>query len=111
MDETTPDDDTTYVESATVGQRDLYTFTDLPASVVSVLGVMATPTIRKNDAGTRQFANVIYRAATASVGATLTCTSTYAAGLQTMFRFDPVTGVAPTPAQVNAYEAGYDVVT
>ncbi len=110
VDETYPDDDTTYVESATVGQRDLYAMTDLPASVVSVLGVAATPTIRKSDAGTRQFANVIYRAATPTVGATLTCTSAYSAGLQTMFRFDPVTGVAPTPAQVNAYEAGYDVI-
>jgi len=111
VDETYPDDDTTYVESATVGQRDLYAMTDLPASVVSVLGVQATPTIRKNDAGTRQFANVILRVATPLVGATLTCTSAYAAGLQTMFRFDPITGIAPTPAQVNAYEAGYDVVT
>ncbi len=111
VDETYPDDDTTHVESATVGQRDLYAMTDLPASVVSVLGVMATPTIRKSDAGTRQFANVIYRAGTPTVGATLTCTSAYAAGLQTMFRFDPITGVVPTPAQVNAMEAGYDVVT
>ncbi len=111
VDETTPDDDITYVQSGTVGERDLYAMTDLPAAVVSVLGVAATPTIRKSDAGTRQFANVVHRAGSSTVGSTLTCTSAYAAGLQTMFRFDPVTGVAPTPAQVNAYEAGYDVVT
>lgn len=111
VDETTPDDDTTYVESATVGQRDLYAMTNLPVSVVSVLGVCATPTIRKSDAGTRQFANVVQRVATPTVGATLTCTSAYAVGLQTMFRFDPITGVAWTPAQVDAVEAGYDVVT
>ncbi len=111
VDETYPDDDTTYVESATVGQIDRYNFTDLPATVVAVLGVMRTPTVRKSDAGTRQFQSNVHRAGTSATGPTLTATSAYAAGLQTMFRFDPITGIAWTPAQVNAIEAGNEVIT
>ncbi len=111
VDETYPDDDTTYVESATVGQIDRYAFTDLPATVTAVLGVMRTPTVRKSDAGTRQFQSNVHRAGTSATGPTLTATSAYAAGLQTMFRFDPITGIAWTPAQVNAAEAGNEVIT
>jgi hypothetical protein len=54
VDEATPDDDTTYVQSADVGDKDTYAYTNLVTSSGSVYGIQMLPYARKTDAGSRQ---------------------------------------------------------
>src|SRR5574337_15066 len=52
VDEATPNADTDYVESSTVGDKDTYTFTDLTSTAGTVRGIQLLPYARKTDAGT-----------------------------------------------------------
>jgi len=50
-----PDDDTTYVSSSTVGQKDMYTLASVPANIASLTGgVQIVTDVRQDAAGTRQ---------------------------------------------------------
>lgn len=51
VDETAPDDDTTYVESSDVGDKDTYAYGNLVTVAGEVKGVQAVPYAKKNDAG------------------------------------------------------------
>lgn len=53
-----PDDDTTYVESSTVGDKDTYAMTNLTPTTGTVYGVQPIPWARKTDAGTRSIVSV-----------------------------------------------------
>lgn len=61
---TTPDDDTTYVESPDVGDKDTYTFGNLVTSAGTVLAVQPVLLARKTDAGSRRMASVARHSAT-----------------------------------------------
>lgn len=58
VDEVDSDDDTTYVESSTVGEKDTYSFGDLTATAGTVYGLSVFPWARKTDAGTRTICSV-----------------------------------------------------
>lgn len=58
VDEVPPDEDTTYVESSTVNDKDTYEYDDLTQTTGSVFGVQISPRARKTDAGTREIATV-----------------------------------------------------
>lgn len=58
VDETTPDGDSTYVESSVVGDKDTYVFTNLSPTSGTVYGVQPVPYARKTDAGARSFCTV-----------------------------------------------------
>lgn len=53
VDETNPNEDTDYVESADVGDKDTYTYTNLTPTSGTVFGVQVVPRARKTNAGTR----------------------------------------------------------
>jgi len=53
VDEDGEDGDTSYVESATATERDLYNYEPLAGLVGSVFGVIAKPVLKKSDAGSR----------------------------------------------------------
>jgi hypothetical protein len=53
VDEATPNDDTDYVESSTVGDKDTYAYGNLTATSGTVYGVIPMPYARKTDAGVR----------------------------------------------------------
>lgn len=53
-----PDDDTTYVQSADVGDKDTYAFGNLASSTGTVYGVQILPYARKTDAGSRSICTV-----------------------------------------------------
>lgn len=58
VDETTPNDDTDYVESADVGDKDTYAFGNVAAATGTVFAVQPLPWARKTDAGIRKIATV-----------------------------------------------------
>jgi hypothetical protein len=58
VDEAAPNDDTDYVGSATVGQKDTYVTGDLTSASGTVYGIQLTPYAKKTDAGTRSLATI-----------------------------------------------------
>lgn len=107
VNETTPDDDTTYVSDSTVGDIDTYTFTDVDASA-TVFGIQRNLYARKDDANTRQIAAVVRQGGTDSVGATQTLSASYAVYSEIKDK-DP-TGATWTAANVNGNEWGVKVI-
>jgi hypothetical protein len=103
VDENPPDGDTSYVSDATVGHLDSYVFGDIDAGA-TVYGVQVNLYSRKDDAATRQIANLIRQASTDYAGSTVTLSSTYAFYSQ-IFNQDP-TPADWTAANVNADEFG-----
>lgn len=77
VDETSPNGDTDYVESSTVGQKDTYAFGNLTSTTGSVYGVQILPYAQKTDAGTRSIASVARLSATEVDSADKTLSTTY----------------------------------
>lgn len=58
VDETTPNEDTDYVEDSNVNDIDTYAYTDVTPTTGSVYGVQILPRARKTDAGSRSIRTV-----------------------------------------------------
>lgn len=110
VNDTTPDDDSTYVSAATAPLTDRYTLADLPPEASIVRCVRSIYRARKEDAATVEMRSVLLSGATEATGAAraLDTAYTYYADY---FPTDPNTGAAWTPANVNALTAGVRRVT
>ncbi|MFH1737738.1 MAG: hypothetical protein ABIH23_01935 [bacterium] len=110
VDETPPDDDTTYNSSSTSGQKDSFQFS--AASLTgSVPGVMCLYRARKDDAGSRTLRRLIRVGSSDYYGATLPgITDTYSY-LEEILEQDPSTSATWTTSGVDAAEYGYDLVS
>jgi hypothetical protein len=108
-----PNSDTDYVASATIGQRDTYVCTDVPASVIGISAVQFNLTARKDDAPNRQLA-ALYRRTTGTPtdfqGGTTPNLSTTYQDVQIIAENSLATGVPWTPAEINTGEFGVVVV-
>lgn len=109
VDEATADDDTTYNSGDTAGQRDLFALDDHPVSAGSVYGLQVTGTLRKDDAGTRTAHLLVKSGATVAASGDIAVGTTYAMPRQ-IHQQNPDTTADWTLAEVNALEAGYEVV-
>lgn len=109
VDEATPNSDSDYVSSSTVGAYDLYNLTNLPYTPATVHGVTAIMTARKDDAELRQIRSKVKSGATTADGATLTLTTAYSIQTQLLTQ-DPDASAAWTPTSVNALQAGFELV-
>ena len=102
----TPDDDTTYIHTATIGQVDTeeYENTGLPSGLI--FGLQIGIYARKTDSGFREVAPVIRHAGTDYLGANQAPSMASYNYLIQVFETDPGTGLAWTIADVNADEYG-----
>lgn len=105
--ETSPDDDTTYVSSATASQRDLYALQDLLGNE-TVRGVQVSLMARKDDAGTRQIRSVLKLGAAVVTGPTYSIDNSYIY-YRSLHDLAP-DGTTWDPTKVNALEVGVDLV-
>jgi hypothetical protein len=108
-DNATPDDDTSYIHTATAGAVDTQTYqpTSLPAG--SIFGLQVNLYARKTDGGARLVAPVIRHAGVDYVGVDQAPSfPSYIYLIQT-YMTNPGTGVAWSIAGVNAIEAGVKV--
>lgn len=108
VDDTSPDEDTTYNVSDTVGHKDSFGFSDLSALGSSVIGVQANILARKDDAGTRLLRGVLRTGSTDYEGGDFSLADSYMNLIQTWPQ-NPNTAAAWTEAEVNAAEFGYKV--
>ena len=106
-----PDDDgdASYVESGTVGHKDLYGYQDLTGTPAAIMAVQLATVARKDDAGSRSLRAVLKSGATTANGATRVLGTSYAL-YDDRFEVDPATGAAWTKAGVDALQAGVEVV-
>lgn len=109
VDETTPNDDTDYVSDATVGHIDTYAYSDIVATAASIKGIQWIFYARKDDAGTRQIAPVIWQSGAAQVGATQTLGTNYNY-FPVVFETNPHTAAAFTLSEINGDEFGVKVI-
>lgn len=109
VDETDPDDDTTYIEDATVGHVARFTFPALPVSTAEVLTADVLWFGKKTDAGTRTLKGSAKSVASVASGADVAMSTVYGYS-RGHFETDPATSSAWTPAGVNAAEHGVEVV-
>jgi hypothetical protein len=110
VDETNPDDDTTYVQSDTVGQKDLYGFPSLGSTATSIVALGVDINCRKTDATSRTICAVVKSGATEQDGANVAVTDTYFYQIQNILPTNPNTGTAWTQATVEAAEIGQKVI-
>lgn len=111
VDEAIADDDTTYVESGTVGNKDLYAYTSMPTGVDTIHGVAVHTRSKNDDIGLINAAIVARSNAVEADGTTFSVSS---AGIYnnntTFFPTDPSGGALWTETRVNAAEFGIKVV-
>jgi len=107
VDETTPDDDTTYNESGTIGNKDTYAFGNMSVTSGEVFGVQLVTYARKTAAGARSIKSVVRLSGNESDGPERALSDTYLC-LPDMREADPG-GSQWTIANVNAAEFGAKV--
>jgi hypothetical protein len=100
---------TDFVTSATVGARDTYAMSDLPAGVTTIFGVQQNAIAKKSDAGTRSIKNVLRSGGTDYPDAAAQPLAVGDSSYRTLRQTDPATSAAWTIAGVNAIEAGVEV--
>lgn len=98
-----------FVTSATVGARDTYAMSDLPAGVTTVYGVQQNTIAKKSDAGTRSIKNVLRSGGTDYPDAAATALPASDGWTRTLRVTDPATSAAWSIAGVNGIEAGIEV--
>lgn len=104
-----PDNDTTFVSSATAGHKDTYALGDIVTTAGTIFGVQTNLLARKDDAGARTLRSVVRSAGNESVGATVGLSDSYVYQSD-VFETQP-DGAAWTVAAVNAAEAGPELVS
>lgn len=107
----TQDEDSTYVSTGTVNNKDLYALSDLPGGFTgSVVSVGVAVRGRKDDAGVRALCPTVHSNSTDSDGTARTLFSTY---LTFWDKWDsnPDGSVAWTATTVNALQAGVKLTT
>jgi hypothetical protein len=110
VDEIEIDDDTTYVSSATITDKDTHTMSALTDIDGSIFGMTISSICRVEDVTTHGLTNVVRRSTSESSGANPTVSSTSYVVVSDIFEQDPAAGPgAWTVTNVNAMEAGYEV--
>lgn len=106
-DTTDADDDSTYVETSTVNNKDTYTYGDLASTSGTVYAVAVNPWWRKTDAGTRQACTVARTSGTEVDSGNVTLATGYT--LYQNIRTTKPGGGSWTISDVNASEFGIKV--
>lgn len=100
---------TDYVGSATVGQKDTYSMTDLPAGVSTVYAMQIAGMMAKSDASLGQARYVVRSGGTDYGGVTRALTTTYT-GYYEIYEQNPATAAQWTPTDINNMESGMEVM-
>lgn len=108
VDESSQNGDTDYVQSATVNQKDTYTFADMSHTPASIFGTQVNMTAKKDDSGTRSICSVCRSGGTDYDGDTQALSTSYV-DYRNINETDPATSSAWTRTNLNAAEFGVKV--
>jgi len=104
------DDDSTYVESKTLAQRDLYEYEDLPMSAATIYAVIAKPVLRKSEPGSRTCKLLCFSDPIEDETGTIYPSTSYVRQAK-LFETDPATSALWTDAGVNDAQFGVEIVS
>ena len=110
VNELTESGDTGYVESNTVGDRDLYEYENLPLATDTIFAVIAKPVVRKSDAGSRTYKLLCSSGIFEAEIGTLYPAGTYVRQAK-IFETDPATGNLWEEAGINSAKFGVEIVS
>lgn len=111
VDETpTPNDDTDYISSNTVGAKYSGTLTAVPVGISQITAFKIHGRTRRDDAGPHTHRHFIYNGTSQNNRPTVTTPASYASESYD-FDLNPFTSAVPTPSQLNAFELGIEVVS
>jgi hypothetical protein len=110
VDEVKQNSDTDYVESSTVGHKDVYGYADLSASVAQVHGVQTLVWMKKTDAASRTVRSLVVSGGVTANGAAAGLNTSYTP-IPTIVSTDPATGAQWTASAVNSATAGFEIVS
>lgn len=108
VDEASQNGDTDYVQSATSGQKDTYTFADMAHTPTSIFGTQLNMIAKKDDSGTRSICAVARSGGTDYDGDTQALSTSYA-DFRQIREVDPATSAAWTRTNLNSAEFGVKV--
>jgi hypothetical protein len=109
VDEESPDEDTTYVSSATVGHKDTYVYSDLEKTTGTIAAALVWMRSKNVGGATNLRALARVNAAEGQSDADLTPTASYQYTPGTI-ELNPDTGVPFTPSEINDTEFGQVIV-
>lgn len=101
---------TDYVDSATAGQQDLYTFGDISHNPPNIFAVLRTAVAQKDDAGARSLKLLTKRGGTVYAGSAIGLTQGSFVRLVDVQEADPSTSAAWTQTNLNAAQFGEECV-
>jgi hypothetical protein len=110
VNEQTPDDDTTYLSSGTVGQVNLSALSDMATAETGIEAVIVQHRSRKDDVGARSVRGLLRTGGTNYNGATVALASGYV-NVADKWELNPTTSSPFTRTEVDALEAGVEVVS
>jgi len=108
VNDTNPDDDTTYVNDSVVGHKDTYALQDMTATAGTIVGTQVSLRARRDDLAVRKIARVIRSGGTDYVGADIAMTNAYAVTCEVVEK-DPATANPWSLAGINALELGLQI--
>ena len=111
VDETPPDEDTTYNSSLTPTNLDLFAMANLVSTSGSIKGIQTLRYTRKDDAGARIIRRAIRTGATNYFGSNESISLQTYAYFHEIVENNPNTTNPWTISEVNAIEAGYELVS
>lgn len=109
-DPTESDEDSTYVETSSNGDVDLYAYGNLAQITGSVLGLQVTSTVRIASAGSRNFRAKTRLSATNYNGDTIAVTDTLYDEVSQVWEDSPDTAAAWTVSEIDGAEFGIEAV-
>jgi len=109
VDETSPDEDTSYVESSTVGHEDLYTVDNLAVTPDTIFGVQTQAVVKKDDAGARTGKLLARVGGTTYEGAAFSPSEGAYLNVMELWELNPDDSAAWEEADVNGAEFGIKV--
>lgn len=107
VDENPKDDDTTYNENATTGNKDLFNYGAMP-SIGTISGLQVNTVCRETDASTFSLKTLIKTGTTESADTAQTIGTTTYVNLYRVSELDPDTSSAWTESGVNGAQFGYE---
>jgi hypothetical protein len=109
VDETTIDDDTSYVQSGTSAHKDTYTFGDLPADLGSIAGIQINTDCRETDANPFSLKTVVRSDGVDYADAGQAIGSTSYVSRRRILEVDPDTSLPWQKSAVDSAEFGIEV--